>query len=262
MIGQLNIFNYINNKTRDTFPRSLILLGPYGCGKHSICDYIKDKLEIPLINISEKISLDFIQSLYQKPEPYLYLIECSEITIKEQNMLLKLIEEPLKNAYIVLIAESSNQILSTVYNRCQVLRFEPYSKDELAQFTSDELVLKIAETPGEVLDLSQDNKLTDILELTNKIVNKIGTANLPNVLTISDKLAYKNEKNKFSIPSFSKVLNYSIKQKIREDSNLIYIDMYKLIREWNIKRKAPTISQKFLFENLLVKLYNLMKAKQ
>lgn len=259
IIGQNNIIEYIDNKTRDTFPRSLILLGAYGCGKHTTVNYIKDKLNLPLINITDQLSLDFILSLYQKPEPYLYLIEGNQITIKEQNMILKFIEEPLKNAYIIIIAESSNQLLPTVYNRCQVLRFVPYSKEILKSFSDDELILKIADTPGEVKDLN-NNKLSDILELTDKIVNKIGAANLPNVLTISDKLAYKDEKNKFPIQSFSKVLNYSLIEKIRKDSNPVYIQMYKLVNEWNIKRKAPTISQKFLFENLLLKLYNLMKV--
>ena len=62
--------------------------------------------------------------------------------------MLKFIEEPLKNSYIIILAESTNQLLPTIYNRCQVMTFAPYSIDELRNFTQDELVLSVARTPG------------------------------------------------------------------------------------------------------------------
>lgn len=260
MVGQDHIIKYIDNKTRDTFPRSLILLGENGCGKHSIVTYIKDKLKLELSNISDNLNLEFIENLYSKPEPYIYIIDAPKITVKEQNVILKFVEEPLKNSYIIILAETKNQLLQTVYNRCQVLSFNPYTREQLQQFTNDELVLKIAKTPGQINDLLASD-LKGMLELAEKIVTKIGTANLPNVLTISDKIAYKNEKDKFDLDIFSKVLLYSIKEEIvRNSSDSRYFYMYELVREWLQKKKAPTISQKFLFENYLVKLHELMRG--
>ena len=137
IIGQDKLLNYIDSKRRDTFPRSLILLGESGCGKSTVINYISDKLNLPLIDITDNINIDFITSLYEKPEPYIYTIKASNITIKEQNALLKFIEEPLKNSYVIIEVENLNQILATVYNRCQVLKFVPYSKkilQNLAKF--------------------------------------------------------------------------------------------------------------------------------
>lgn len=257
--SQKHIYNYIDNKARDNFPRSLLLLGESGCGKHSLCDYIAEKLNLQLINISENLNFDFIMQLYEKPEPYLYIIEASKISVKEQNTILKFIEEPLKNAFIILIAENSNQLLPTILNRCQQLSFNPYTLEELKQLSSDELILKIAKTPGQV-DSLLSNNLQDMVILADKIINKIGSANLPNVLTIPDKLAFKQEKDKFDIECFSRTLNYMLLEKIKSDDNPKYLEMYKLVGEWNKKRKAPTIVQNFLFENYLVKMHMLMKG--
>ncbi len=264
IIGQDYIINYIKSKKRDTFPRSLVLLGEYGCGKKTVVSLIAQHLKLQSVDITKELNFEFITSLYQKPEPYLYVIDGSKITIKEQNVILKFVEEPLKNAFIVILAESSNQLLKTVYNRCQVLTFVPYLRETLQQFTSDELVLKIARTPGQVTELSS-NDLKGMVELAEKIVTKIGVANLPNVLTISEKLAYKDEKDKFPVNIFSKVLVYAIKDEIiRSDSNSPsgskLFNLYKLILEWDRKRRAPTISQKFLFENYLVKFHEAMRG--
>lgn len=50
------------------------------------------------------------------------------------NKLLKLIEEPPENTYIVLIAESTEQILQTIISRCQISTIKPSSAIELEQY--------------------------------------------------------------------------------------------------------------------------------
>jgi hypothetical protein len=258
VIGQDKILNYIDSKKRDSFPRSLILLGESGCGKSTLIECIGEKLNLPIIDITNDINFEFIMSLYEKPEPYLYKIQASDITTKEQNALLKFIEEPLKNSFIVIEVESSNQLLPTIYNRCQVLNFVPYNKEILNNFVTNvdnncdkNLVLNIGRTPGQVKSLMNCD-LVGMLELSNKIINRIGVANIPNILTISDKIAWKKEKDKFDLNIFSLVLNYAAKEQIKSGGN--YFEIYRILSDWNTKRKAPTIVQKSLFENTLLKL--------
>lgn len=260
-IGQQHIIEYIQRKKRDTFPRSLILLGPDGCGKHSVVNMIGEKFQLPVVDISEQLSFEFILQLQERPEPSIYILEADKLTIKNQNMILKFIEEPLKNAFIIVIAETANQLLETVYNRCQKLTFLPYTEEELKQFTDNELVLTIAETPGQIQTML-DNDFEGMLLLAGKMVNKLAEANIANVLTISDKFAYKKEKDKFDLKVFARIWIYILKTKIENEPNCSpkYFDYYCLVKEWNVKRKAPTISQKFLLENYLVKLHNLMRS--
>ena len=257
MIGQSKIVNYINSKSRDTFPRSIILLGEKGCGKHTVLNMLSEKLCLQVVDITKNLNFEYIMELQQKPEPYIYVISANELTVKSQNAMLKFIEEPLKNSFIVVLAESQNQLLPTVYNRCQILNFVPYSKDELLNFSTDELVLSIAKTPGQVKSLIDSGDMNGMIELANKMITKIGTANIPNILTISDKIAFKNEKDKFDLELFANVFQYCIIKYIRENTvDKRYYEYYRLVSEWNNKRKASTVLQKPLFENYLLKFKN------
>ena len=256
---QSHIKQYIESKTRDNFPRSLLIIGEKSCGKSEAIQLISSKLKLVELDITEQISLDYIMSMYEKPEPYLYVIDGTKITIKEQNMLLKMVEEPLKNAFIVIKCEASNQILNTIYNRCQKLIFNPFTQEELSEFCDDPFILELAKTPGQIIAF-KNSPIKDIIELCEKIIDKIGCANISNVLTIGDKLAFKQEKDKFDVDIFSSILIYSLNKRIHQSQELKYFDLYKLVSQWNIDRKAPTVLQQNLFENYLVKMYQLMRG--
>ena len=108
------IDSYIN---LDKFPRTLMLIGASGSGKHLLCEYIANKFSLQQIDITEIISLETIEEISQRVEPYLYIIEINKLSIKEQNIILKFLEEPLANSIIVLLAEIVGDILDTVKNR-------------------------------------------------------------------------------------------------------------------------------------------------
>ena len=63
MIGQNKIKNLIETSSLDNFPNSLILLGEKGSGKHTICDLISDKLNLQIIDISEKLTQEMIDEI-------------------------------------------------------------------------------------------------------------------------------------------------------------------------------------------------------
>ena len=169
IVGQESLISLIDSKNRDTFPRSVILLGQRGSGKHLITNYIGSKLNYSVVDITDKLDLEFITSLYLKPEPNIYVIEMKKLTIREQNMILKFLEEPLKNAYIILLAEVKNQMLDTIVNRCQIWTLKPYAKELLSEFTDNKQILSIAKTPGMLLELETVD-IADVILLCKKIL--------------------------------------------------------------------------------------------
>ena len=111
MIGQANLLEKINSYTLDTFPHSVLLLGDKGCGKHLLCSEIAKKLELNIVDITENISAEFIDNIYRSCTPNLYVVDLSKFLFdKEQNVLLKFVEEPLTNAFVILLAESRYKI--------------------------------------------------------------------------------------------------------------------------------------------------------
>ena len=56
IIGQTNIIDFIDKSKIDTFPRTFMLYGDKGSGRHSIFSYISEKLQLPALDISSKLT--------------------------------------------------------------------------------------------------------------------------------------------------------------------------------------------------------------
>lgn len=264
MVGQKKIKTFLNKVTIDTLPRTILLVGPEGCGKHLLCQGIAEKFGFEKHDITEILTLENIQEIYQRTILTLYVIDCTKITSREENVILKFLEEPPKSAFIILLAETTNYMLSTVVNRCYQIVFERYSRDDLAKFiveNSDEkTIISIAETPGQIKYLSTQ-PLQEMDNLANKIFSAIGTANFSNMLTITNKLAFEEEKDKFDYKVFVKMLKHSILSLIMKDgSNTVYYSAYKLTTDLVKSINTPNINAKMVFDHYLCCLQKTMRG--
>lgn len=259
MIGQEVLVNKINNLTLDTLPRSLILLGETGSGRHSLFNLINDKLNIPSFDITDSITKENIDEIYLKVEPIIYLINLDNISVKEENMILKLVEEPLKNAYIIFIAKTRTTILPTILNRCQVWELKPYTKDDLIKITNATPdIVEFCNTPGQIIQMQKlGYNINDITNLCNKIIDCIGNARFSNTLTLTNKLAFNNEINKWNYDIFIKIFQYVIKNRIKQGDKLFAV--YKVINQLNRDSQIPHINKQQLFENCLFTLRYLLR---
>ncbi len=68
----------------------------------------------------------------------LYVIEeADRLTPNAQNALLKVLEEPPKNVIIILIAESSDKILTTIKSRAESVFMEHFSNEALSEYLAE-----------------------------------------------------------------------------------------------------------------------------
>lgn len=259
MVGQKNLIQKLNIATLDNMPRSLILVGPSGCGKHLYASEVAKKLNLNLLDITDNLNLDYLLELKAKVEPFVYIINSSKISLREQNIILKFLEEPLKNSYIFLLCENQASLIETVWNRCQRWHFESYSDEELSQFCSDSKIRAIFRTPGKLLEI-KDTDVFSVLELCNKIIEKINIASLPNTLTLANNMAFKEEKDKIDINLFKDIFIYSITQKIIQNNSSILFKMYNVIKEYIYKSNLPKIDQKMLYDNMLISLWEVSRS--
>lgn len=252
MVGQRKLIEKLNNLTLDNMPRSLILLGEKGCGKKTYSQLIANKLNLKLIDITGNLNLEYLAELRGRVEPYLYIINSNDISIKEQNVILKFLEEPLKNSYIIIMCENQSIVLETIWNRCQRWYFSHYNDEELSKFTPHKDYIKIFKTPGKLLSLEGVDVMSAIT-LCEKIINKIGVATLPNTLTIPNNIAFKNEKDKISLDLFNDVLSYTIEKYVIE--NNLNFKMFNILKDYLYKSKLPKIDHKPLLDNMLINLW-------
>ena len=263
MVNQDRLINKVHSLTLDTFPRSLIISGEEGSGRHSLLEIISNHLQLQSVDITEEISYDYITGIYLKPEPCIYYIEASKLSIKDQNALLKLVEEPLKNSFIIFLVESISSLLPTILNRCQKWSMNLYSVDDLRSFCSDEVVLQYCSTPGQIkyiLESALDGKLRDMEELADKIIDRVIVSSFSNVLTICDKIDFKGT-DKFPFGLFVKVLKKRVTKKISLSSDPMYFKLYDRTSKLCNDAKIFNINKQQLFENYLDDLKTMMVAE-
>ena len=251
IIGQDNILEKLNN-----IPRVLLLVGDRGSGKHLIISKISDILNLSAIDISSSINKDQLYEIFVSPEQYIYILDFSKISIKNQNVLLKFIEEPPLNCYVIGICENINQVIYTLQNRFKIWNLEKYSKEELKIFTENSSLLEIFNTPGQIIEFNTlDTDIDKYKNLCDLIIEKISNANIANILTIPDKISFtEKDKSGISIDLFKIILLNSILEKIKLNNNIKYIKQYSIINEFINDLYIPNINKRVLFEHFLLQL--------
>lgn len=249
LLYQNELTEYVNSLSLNTLKHTTLIKGDIGCGKHTLCNLISEKLNIPLVDLTDNLNLDVINEIYVSTQPTLYLIDSDKITIKEQNTILKFLEEPCNVAYILLI-NSNNKLLDTIVNRCFILNFKPYTKDNLKTFINIDIdvesLLSICRTPGDVISYSSID-FNEMIRFADKIFRFIKTANLSNCLTIANKISFGTDsKDLFDVDLFSRVL-LSV-------SKNISVEVYKLTNELCNNLTTANINKKNLVEKYIVDL--------
>lgn len=248
ILFQDDVLRHIDSFTIETFPHTVLLKGSVGSGKHLVGSYIANKFNAELVDITENLDFDTITEISLSPIIRFYLINADSISVKEQNVILKLLEEPGSFAYILMLTSTGN-LLETIISRCYEIKLSNYSKDNLSTFlhgNEDSTILDIAETPGQIKELI-DNDFKSMVEFSDKIFFHIKTANLSNCLTIPNKIKFSDsDSGEFPVDIFVKVLSkVSIKYgfKVYNLTRSLYNDLY-----------IPKVNKKLLFENYLINL--------
>lgn len=252
IIGQDNLIKIFDDMT--SLPHAFMLKGPKGCGKHLLVSYLAEKWNMDVIDITENLNFDMIERINEYLVPTIYTIDTTSITEKEQNIILKFLEEPVVNAYIVLLCPNFNYILETIQNRCIVYSFESYTKSILSQFldgNQDKLIIELSDTPGDVINYKAVN-VNEIYDFACKVVDKIRISNVSNALFgIMNKVAFKEDQTKYNLDILVKALLIASYKKYSDNPD-INIEYYKLTNKlWN-DLQIPNINKEYLFENYLL----------
>ena len=169
---------------------------------------------------------------------------------------MKFIEEPPVNSYIIAICEDKSQVIPTIQNRCQILTFDKYSKQQLENFTDNEYLLSVCKTPGRIINFQALSNI-DIeyyRQLIKTILEKIYNANIANILTISNKVAFKEEESKDKLPIDLFLLMLKEETVSRVIAGQDLSNQYVIIEKFFNDCLIPHINKKYLFENFLIRL--------
>ena len=251
--NQDKLLNTINNFNK--LPHSILLIGEVGSGHVDVCKYIANKFNLLYYDITDFISNEYIDEINAALTPALYSVSLSKIGEREQNILLKLYEEPSEYCYIVLNCDSDDQAIETIKSRSYELTFDRYKRDFLQSLITNskdtDFILKICTTPGQI-EIANHTNMEALKTLCEAMVNDMGRSNFQNMLSISDKINFKDNYDRFDLILFFKALKYFI---LESGTN----KEYKLVNEYS-KYIWSMNNKQLYFENMLINLWQLSRS--
>ena len=148
-------------------PQSLLISGQVGVGLAIVAKYIATEAgALPQIVLPEKdekvdlekgtISVDIIRRIYAATKTVetgkrIIIIDYAErMATQAQNAFLKLLEEPGKNTYFMLLTHEPGRLLPTIRSRTQQLDVRPVTKDQ-SEEVLDELKVSDAKKRAQLL---------------------------------------------------------------------------------------------------------------
>ena len=257
IIGQKKLITTLNNYTIANLPHVLLFIGPKGCGKHTIANYIAARYELDLVPVDDTISSEDISLFNYKTIKTLYLIDLNSYTEKQQNVFLKALEDASSTAYFILIANSEAGILNTVLNRSIKYHLEPYTKEQIEQITNttvNELAFRIFQTPGKLLNLTEKS-FQDILALADSVVHNISKAGYANTLVVSTKINYKDLYNKIDFGLFFDAVEYLALEDYKATGAEQSLTVFKITNQFKQYATQQNLLKEALMLNYLTTLW-------
>ena len=242
-------------------PKTLMFIGPAGCGKHLMAKYVAETFKLDYKEINEDVSNTELEDYMHSTIDTLYVIDLNNFTEKQQNMWLKAIEEPSKSVYFILTAASEAGILNTILNRCIKYTFEPYTKEQIEQITNtsvNDLAFKIFQTPGKLLNLTEAS-FQSIIDLADKTVKHISKADYANALVITTKINYKDLYNKIDFDLFLDAVEYLALEDYKTSTNEQSFTVFKITNQFKQYATQQRLIKEFLMLNYLTTLWEALQ---
>ena len=257
IIGQEKLLQVLNNYSVATLPHAMLFIGPKGCGKRLIANYVAKKFDLDFVEINDTFSSDDIAYINYKTIKTLYLIDLSNYSKKQQNLFLKALEDASSTAYFILTTASEVNVLDTILNRCIKHTFEAYTKDQIEAITNtsvNDLAFKIFKTPGKLLNLT-DSSFKDVFNLAATVARKLSYEKYENALALSTKINYKDLYNKVDFNLFFDAVEFIAFEDFKADSAKDSLTVFTITNKFKQYAAQPNIIKEMLVINYITELW-------
>ena len=173
LLNEKNSHNLIKNNSHPDL---------FCINNETLISYFQREDKVKLKNKTKKIPVGFIREAIDfvmlksglSKNKILFIDGAENLTISSQNALLKTLEEPPQNTYIIIQSNRFKCLNQTIYSRCQLIHFNNLSQDELYDWAEDILqnkndksVIPSYMTPKKVSQLIEDGLFEDLKKLNN-----------------------------------------------------------------------------------------------
>lgn len=105
----------------------------------------------------------------------IFLINNIDVSTDEaQNKLLKVLEEPPKNVYFLISAKSEDRVLPTIRSRCEKIKINPLTRDEIEKVCLDQLACILGRGYiGETFALAKQENLAQVTKFAVSLLTEL-----------------------------------------------------------------------------------------
>ena len=220
---------------------------------------LKNKTKkIPVGFIREAIDFVMLKSGLSKNK-ILFIDGAENLTISSQNALLKTLEEPPQNTYIIIQSNRFKCLNQTIYSRCQLIHFNNLSQDELYSWAEDILqdkndksVIPSYMTPKKVSELIEDGLFEDLKKLNDHLYTLFNKGIDGKVITdVIDLNIDFNEKLNY-------IIDFTLSISKEGTSNIHPVRLSDFIQELSTFREnlfeINSLNQRYSLHHLLLKI--------
>lgn len=223
MLGQQKLMAQIDDLIAvNKFPRFSIVVGERGMEHSDVAHYVSQKMQADYICLQD-VKVDTIRTMisnaYKLHNTTIYCIpDADDMSINAKNAMLKVVEDAPNKAYFIMCLEDLSNTLATIQSRGIVFRMYAPKVNEIEDFARslyvhkediDEDVIKLygelCSTPGDVIYFTKHN-IVDFYKYAEWVADNIIKLDGAEVFKISDKLALKDEEDKYDCRLFLKAL--------------------------------------------------------
>lgn len=233
MIGQTNLIERMDRLiATHKYPRFSIIVGAVGSGRKTVVKHIVKQFGNIVTYQLPDCKVDTVKQMindsYNVCDVTMYIIpDADSMSVASKNAMLKVTEEPPHNAYFVMTLNSIDNTLPTIQSRATVFTMDNYSINELSNYWSITYptialtdAISICETPGDV-NLITSLKTNEFFDYVSLVVDNIALVSGCNCFKIANKIALKDELDKYDLRLFFKAFMRECLSRSMSDLSLV-----------------------------------------
>lgn len=202
MVGQKNILNNVDYWIKtDTVPRFIILSGVKGSGKTTLAKEVARRMRAYFVECELSVDAvrEAVKNCYKCSGTTVYLFkDADKMSTAAKNAMLKITEEPPRQAHFIVTVQNSENMLETLRSRATNIRMAPYTADELDLFYHDytykrnRLIRDVCDVPGMMLEMEKID-VEELLEFCETVVDNIQQVSGVNAFKIVQRIRTKED---------------------------------------------------------------------
>ena len=282
MIGQQKLIEQIDDLIeKEKFPRFSIVVGEKGMEHEDVARYVACKMNCIYVELPD-VKVDTVRIMIQQAYKYhadtvFCIPNADDMSINAKNAMLKVVEDAPNKAYFIMCLEDLSNTLATIQSRGIVFNMCRPTTDEIAEFARELYVNKedikediiekkamICSTAGDVVYFTHHdiNNFYNYAEYVAENVVKMSGAE---VFTLTNKLAIKDEEDKYDCRLFLLTLQEVYRQRINRINDAQEVvciwSMIATIGQYLQDLKIKGVNRAMLLDNLWLELRRVWKSQ-